>query len=168
MKRNVVRTICFVTLLLSLVAAARPKDKKDKDDASCSNASVARTWGYSETGTLFLPTGAIPYASVGSYTLDSDGNLSGARNASAGGNLQHATIVGTATVNSDCTGTLTLSFYGPSGNLLSTAGKALVYVDNARAARAIVTSAALANGTTVPTVLTTDAKRLVAGSDNQQ
>ncbi len=83
MKRNIVPTICFAALLLSQVAAAPPKDKKDKHDATtCSNASVAGTWGYSETGTLFLPTGAIPYASVGSYTLDSDGNLSGARNAS--------------------------------------------------------------------------------------
>lgn len=164
MKRNIVRTIFpFATLLLSLAAVASAQD-----EGTCSNAGVAGEWGYTETGTLILPTGAVPYASVGSYTLDADGNLSGARTASAGGTIQKATIKGTATVNSDCTGTETLSFYDESGNLISTAVKALVFVDNAREVRKIITSAVLPNGTSVPAVLTTNAKKLFPDHDNEQ
>jgi hypothetical protein len=159
-KRNIVRTIFFLATLLLILAAVALAE----DDGTCSNARVAGEWGYSETGTLYLPTGAaVPYASVGSYTLDADGNLSGARTASAGGTIMKATIKGTATVNSDCTGTETLSFYDASGNLTSTAVKALVYVDHGREVRKIVTSAALANGTSLGAVLTTNAKKQFPG-----
>jgi hypothetical protein len=133
----------------------------------CTNAGVAGAWGYTETGTVYLPSGAVPYASVGSYTLDADGNLSGARTNNAGGAVQKATIKGTATVNSDCTGTETLSFYDDAGNVLNTAVKALVYVDNAREVRKIVTAAAR-SGTEVQAVLTTDAKKLLPDRGNQQ
>src|SRR5712692_7248382 len=135
MKGNIVHTILFATLLVSVAAVASAQD-----DGACSASSVAGTWGYSETGTLYLPTGAVPYASVGRYTLDADGNFSGARTASAGGTILTATVKGSATVNSDCTGTLTIGFYDQSGNLINTAVKAVVYVDNAREARAIITS----------------------------
>jgi hypothetical protein len=30
------------------------KEKQDKDDCTCSNANVAGTWGYTETGTVYL------------------------------------------------------------------------------------------------------------------
>jgi len=39
----------------------------------------------------------------------------------------------------------------------------VVYVDNARGARALVTSLVLANGTIVPAVLTIDAQKIVHG-----
>jgi hypothetical protein len=167
MKRNIVWTIFFLaTLFLSLAAVALAGD----DDGTCSNARVAGEWGYSETGTFYLPTGAVPYASVGSYTLDAEGNLSGARTASAGGTIVNATIKGTATVNSDCTGTETLSFYDASGKLTGTAVKALVYVDGAREVRKIVTSVALPNGTSLGAVLTTNAKKqfLGRGKEHQE
>jgi len=164
MKRNIVWTIFFfAALLLSMAAVASAQDER-----TCSSARVAGEWGYTETGTIFLPTGAVPYASVGSYTLDADGNLSGARTASGGGMIQKATIKGTATVNSDCTGTESLSFYDESGNLLSTAVKALVYVDNAREVRKIITSVKLPNGVSLPAVLTTDAKKQFPGRAKEQ
>lgn len=151
MKRNIVRTIFFAMLLLSLAVVASAQIEK-----VCSNAMVAGTWGYTETGTLILPTGAVPYASVGSYTLDFYGNLSGARTASANGTILKATIKGTATVNSDCTGTLTVSFYDESGKRQGTADtvKAIVYVDNGKEARMIIISG------NYPSVLTTEAKKL--------
>ena len=163
MKGNVVRTIFVVAVLLSLSAVASAQS-----DRTCSNAGVAGAWGYSETGTLYLPTGAIPYASVGSYTLDADGNLSGARTASAGGTILTAVLKGSATVNADCTGTLTIALYDQSGTLLNTVAKAVVYVDDARAARAIITSVLLPNGASVPAVLTTDAKKLYPKRDGEQ
>ena len=163
MKRNIAWTIFFfATLSLGLAAVASARDGR-----TCSNAGVAGEWGYTETGTLILPTGAVPYASVGSYSLDDEGNLSGARTASVGGQIQTATIRGTATVNSDCTGTETLSFYGESGNLISTVVKALVYVDHAREVRKILTSVVLPDGTGLPAVLTTDAKKLFPDRGNE-
>lgn len=163
MKRNISHTI-FSLMALWLSLAAAPA----QDSGACSPDLVAGKWGYSETGTLYLPTGAVPYASLGSYALDADGNLTGARNASVGGTIQPATIKGTATVNADCTGTLTLSFYDQAGNLSSTAVKVVVYVDNAREARAMITSVQLANGTSLQAVLTTNAKKMFPDSGSQQ
>ncbi|HUI58448.1 MAG TPA: hypothetical protein VLY04_25930 [Bryobacteraceae bacterium] len=160
MQYNIVRKVFFLaTLMLSMAAVASAQY-----DGTCSNASVAGTWGYTETGTLYLPTGAIPYASVGSYTLDIAGSLSGARTASAGGNIITATVKGTATVNPDCTGTLTVGFYDKSGNLQNTAVKAVVYVDNAKQALTIITTIFYPNGLSLTAVLTTDAKKVFSSS----
>jgi len=158
MKRSLVGTICFATLLLSAAAVALAEGRHD---SACSIRSVKGAWGYSESGTLYHPTaGAIPYASVGSYTVDHHGNLSGARNASAAGAIQFATVKGTATVNPDCTGELHLSLYDKSNNLLNTVVKFVVYVDNSTAAWSIITDVVLPDGTThVPAVLVTDAKK---------
>lgn len=160
MKRSLVGTICFVMVLLSVAAVALAGDR---DDCTCSKASVAGTWGYSEDGTLYHPLlGAVPYASVGSYTLDHHGNLSGARTASIGpAGVQPATVKGTATVNPDCTGTLTLKFYDASNNLLNTAVKFVVYVDNASEARSIITDVVLPDNIThLKAVLVTNAKKM--------
>jgi hypothetical protein len=158
MKRSLVGTICFSVVLLSVAAVALAGDQHG---CTCSYASVKGAWGYSESGTLFHPTlGALPYASVGSYTVDHDGNLSGARTASVGGNIQPATIQGTATVNPDCTGTLKLSFY-VSGTLANTAEKFIVYVNDSTEARAIITDIVLPDNVThLKAVLVTDAKKL--------
>jgi hypothetical protein len=128
-------------------------------DGTCSNAGVAGEWGYTETGTVIPTTGAVPFAAVARYTLDADGNLSGTATSSSGGSTANVTLKGTGTVNSDCIGTLTVGVY-ESGNLLRTAAFAFVYVDDAREGRAIVTSLVLADGASVPAVLTVDAKKL--------
>ena len=75
-----------------------------------------------------------------------------------GGTVATATIKGTATVNSDCTGTVTLNFYDQKGALVNTAAKNVVYLNWANEARAIITSVSLPNGTSAGAVMTTDAK----------
>jgi hypothetical protein len=163
-KCNIIRRIFFfATLLLSLAALAR-----GRDDGICSNAVVAGTWGYTETGTLILSTGAVPFAAVGRYTLDGAGNFSATQTSSLGGSVGENTLKGTATVNSQCTGTLTVDVFDQSGNLLRTAVLALVYVDNAREVRAIVTSLVLANDTALPPVITFNAKKLFPYRGNDQ
>ncbi len=159
MRPNIARTVCFTALVVSLAAAVSAGDRRG---GACSYASVTGAWGYSESGTLYHPVlGAVPYASVGSYTVDHDGNLSGARTASAGGNIQPVTIQGTATVDPDCTGTLTLKFYDASNVLLNTAVKFVVYVDDSTAARSIITDIVLPDNVThLKAVLVTDAKKL--------
>jgi hypothetical protein len=127
---------------------------------TCSNADVAGQWAYTETGTVIPGTGAVPFAAVARYTLDAKGDLSGTATSSSDGTIANVTLKGTGTVNSDCTGTLIVGVYA-SGTLVRTATFYLVYVDNAREARAIVTSLVLASGATVPAVLTANAKKLL-------
>jgi hypothetical protein len=128
-------------------------------DGNCSNARVAGEWGYTETGTVIPATGAVPFAAVARYTLDRDGNLSGTAISSSDGNTANVALKGTGTVNSDCIGTLTVGVY-ESGTLLRTAAFAFVYGDDGREGRAIVTSLVLADGVSVPAVLTVSAKKL--------
>jgi hypothetical protein len=166
MKRNIVWTLFFVVMLsLSLAAVAKDKDKEDKDGCTCSPAKVAGTWGYSETGTIILPVAAygLPagpnaYASVGSYTLARDGKVSGYRIASLGGIKLEATIGGDATVNPDCTGTISLKFNGEAS---PSAEKFIIYVDNANEARMIITKGSF------PSVLVTEAKKLFPDGDEE-
>jgi len=124
-------------------------------------ARAAGQWGYIYTGTILLPTGAVPVAAVGRYTLDKQGNVSGTQTRTiAPGESSHEVIKGTATVNSDCTGTATISVYDLSGNLLRTAVLAAVYVNSQREVRYLFESLVLPNGTSIRTVITADAKRV--------
>ena len=164
MKHSIVRTIFAVaTLVMSLAAVALAQD-----GGACSNAGVAGKWGYTYTGTLVLPTGAVPLAAVGRYTLDAAGNLAGTQARSVGGGTGVETLKGTATANSDCTSTLTVHVYDQLGNLLRTGILALVYVDNAREVRAIFTSLVLPDGTSLPTVMTVNAKKLTPDHGKEQ
>lgn len=153
----------FATLLLGLAAVVSAQD-----DGTCSLAGVAGEWGHTLTGTLILPTGPVPFAAVGRSTLDADGNLSATQDSSVGGRVGKDTIKGTFTVNSDCTGTLTVGIYDQSGNLLRTATWATVFVDKRREMRAIITSLVLPDGTRVPSVVTQNAKKQFPGRGNQQ
>lgn len=164
MKRNIVRTIVFATLVLAIAGVASAQDR-----GSCSYARVAGEWGYTFTATLILPTGPVPFAGVGRYTLDSAGNFSGTQVSNRGGITSEDIIIGTATVNPYCTGTFTVGIYDQSGNLLRTAIWAMVYVDKANEIRSILTSLVLQpSGTSVPAVATDTAKRLFPGSAQEQ
>ena len=154
MKRFIVLAMFFACMLLATLTATAG------DQFTCSPANVAGTWGYIETATVFdtttTPSTPYPYASVGIYALDRHGNIKGKRTASLAGTTLRATIVGTATVNPDCTGEENLSFYDESGNLTGTATKALVYVNKGREANKIITS--------FPMVAITRAKRVLPSS----
>jgi hypothetical protein len=130
-------------------------------DRSCSTAKAAGEWGYVYTGTLFLPTGAVPVAAVGWYTFDKEGSVSGTQTRSvAPGEAAQEVIKATGTVNSDCTATATVSVYDQSGNLLRTAVLASVYVNNEREARSLFEWLMLSNGTSIRAVITVEAKKL--------
>ncbi len=168
MKRSIACTLFFVALLF-LTTVAVAQDKEEIDGYTCSPAKVAGTWGYSETGTVYYNGVATPYASLGRYALDADGNLLGVRTAALGSIPQPliAYIKGKATVNPDCRGTETLNFYSDPDykNLTSTVTKALVYVDQAREVRKIIIP-----GATLQAVLITEGKKLSPGhgDDNER
>src|SRR5258708_6147124 len=100
MTRNILRislvTIFVAMLHMSVVPAVWGQDQ---EDSSCSMAGAAGEWGYVYTGTLLLPTGPVPVAAVGRYTLDKEGNVSGTQTRTvAPGEASHEVIKGTATV----------------------------------------------------------------------
>ena len=156
MKRSALRTLFTLTLLLGLAAAAAAQD-----NPWCSTARVAGVWGYTKTGTLYLPNGvAAPFGSVGTFTLDADGYAWGTLLASIAGSVAAGDLDGTFTIEPDCTGSMTVGVYDPSGNLLRTISMSIVVDDKASELRALVTSLVLPNGTVLPAVITGQARKL--------
>jgi len=166
MKRNIVWTIFFLAALILSVAAVASAH----DEGTCSLAGVAGEWGHTFAGTIILPSGPAPIAAVGKVTIDAEGNISGTQTSSRNGTISQDTIKATGTVNSDCTGTLDVSIYDPSGTtLLRTATWAVVFVDHAREFHAIMTSLVPAGSTSsVPTVITMNAKKQFPGRGKEE
>jgi hypothetical protein len=75
------------------------------------------------------------------------------------GDIADETFTGTATVNPDCTGTDTIQVF-ESGVLVRTTILHLVYDDDGREARAVFTSLVLPDGTSLPTIITIEARKL--------
>jgi len=163
MKFSVIGAICVAAALAlwpGAVASAQ-------DGPACSSIRVAGEWGYSKTGTIVLPTGAVPFASLGKVVLEAGGNVWGTQEASVGGTVANGELRGTFTVNPDCTGTATVGVYDPSGPLLRMITMSLVFDDKATEVRMLVTSLMLPNGTVLPSVIIGNAKRMFQNHDGQ-
>ena len=181
MKHNIVWVLFLVGILLASLTAFA-EDNRGRDDRSCSLNMIAGSWGLIESGTLILRdlNGNIlatgPMATAGRYTIDAHGNLSGAWTASEAGKTTPANLTGTATVNPDCTGTITLSLWDPSNPETSLGGGTsfVVYVDNARKALMVITSPPIPypppNGGfgMLGMTLTAEATKLFPGGDEDQ
>ena len=156
MKHQSARTMVFTALVLAVAAVAWADG-----GPRCSNARVAGDWGYTKTGTLFLPTGAaVPFATMGTLTLEADGTLSGVNTGSVNGAVSNDLLSGTFQINNDCTGTATVEVYDQSGSLLRTLVMALVVDDNWRELRGLVTSLVLPGGASLRSVITAQARRV--------
>ena len=126
--------------------------------AACSKAGVEGKWGFSTNGSI---PAIGPVAATGLFNQDISGNITGSQTRSLNGDIADETFTGTATVNSDCTGSDTIQVF-QNGVLVRTTTLNVVYDDNAREARAIFTSLVLPDGTNLPTVLTIEARRVLA------
>ena len=125
--------------------------------AACSTASVAGRFGFTTTG--FIPAVGL-VAATGILTQDASGNITGAQTRSLNGSVADETFTGTATVNSDCTGTDTVQVF-QDGSLVRTTTLHVVYDDNGREARAIFTSLVLQpSGVSLPSIITIEARKL--------
>ncbi len=157
----IMRTVFLSVLILSLAAIASAQEY-----SACSAVTTAGQWGYTETGTVFAPSGPVLAAMVGKANFDVNGNGWGTQTTSEatsqGGTVLDETVKGNITVNSDCTGGMTVNIYD-SGNLARTAYLDFVIDDRANEIRAIVTKVELPNGASVPTVLTIVFKRMHRG-----
>ncbi len=155
MRHGTVRTLCFVALLAAVSFATIAQG-----GPGCSNARMAGDWGYTKTGTLFLPTGATPFATMGILTLDHHGNLSGVNTGSVGGKVSEDVLRGTFDVRPDCTGTTTVEVYDQSDVLLRTIVMNLVVDEDSSHLRGIMTSLVLPNGMSLPATITADSRRV--------
>ena len=162
MKRKNALTL-FTGLLLATVAlSAAPAAFAH---GGCSTAKAAGDWGFTLSGTAILPTGLIPIAAVGRTTLDTGGNATGTEARSVGGGFAEETLTGTLTASPDCTGTITVKFF-ESGQLVRTSVVAIVFVNNMREFLGVQESLVLPNGTSLPVVITVDAKRIFTAEEN--
>jgi hypothetical protein len=125
----------------------------------CSTAAAAGKWAYTYTGTIFTQNGPLAAASVGHFSADAAGNITGSQTRSVAGNSGVEDISGTASVNKDCTATATVDVL-VNGQVQRTAVLAVVYDNNMNHARAIFQSLTLPDGTNVPVVITADYTRL--------
>src|SRR5215831_7564956 len=149
MKHYIARTALWAVSIAILYVALVPAAQA----AACSTAKAAGDWGFTLTGTLILPTGPVPGAAVGRFTIDAAGNISGSEARNVGGGFANETVTGTWTVNADCTGTVTANIY-ESGVLVRTSVLSLVFDDNLREVRAVQQSLTLPDGTPVPVAIT--------------
>lgn len=124
--------------------------------AACTKRTGAGRWGFSTNGSI---PAIGPVAATGVFTQDQSGNITGTQTRSLNGDIADETFTGTATVNSDCTGTDTIQVY-QNGVLVRTTSLHVVYDDNGREARAVFTSLVLPDGTSLPSIITTEARRL--------
>ncbi len=154
MNRNATLQIVVGALVVTFVLSIGPSAQAAS--GKCSLSKLAGTYGLTTTGSIL---GIGPVAAVGLITFDASGNISGSQTRSLNGEVADETFTGTATVNSDCTGTDTFSVF-ESGVLVRTSTVKIVYDDNGRSARAIFTSIVLPDGTILQSILTADARRL--------
>jgi hypothetical protein len=132
---------------------------------TCSTAKAAGSYGFKLAGSLLPPTGAVLGAGVGRVTADREGNVAGGEVRNVGGGFATETILGTWTVNSDCTGTATFNVY-ESGTLVRQTSFSLVFVDGMRGGYAVEQALLLPDGTNLPAVITVDLTK-ISGRNNQ-
>ena len=110
MKRTIIRSMFQVTLTIALAVGIALTAQAD--DQGCSNATLTGTFAYTNTGFFTAaaapPLQAGPFAGVGVETFDGKGGTTATMWISINGNILEVTIKGTYSVNTDCTGTLTL------------------------------------------------------------
>jgi hypothetical protein len=141
--------ITFVLALVPLQAEA----------SHCSTSAAAGKWAYTYTGTIFTQNGPLPAASVGHFSADAAGNITGSQTRSVAGNSGVEDISGTISVNKDCTATATINVL-VNGQVQRTAVLAVAYDNNMNHARGIFQSLVLPDGTNVPVVITSDNTRV--------
>jgi hypothetical protein len=153
MKRAIHFLLFGVFLLVGFVAVA-PAAHAD----GCTMRNAAGQYGFTLTGVLITPNGAIPAAAVGHATVDFTGRISGTEARNVGGVYADETLSGTLTVNSDCTGSMTLNVY-QAGQLVRTSVLSIVFVNNQQELRMVQKSLTLPDGRSVPAVITVDARK---------
>jgi hypothetical protein len=115
------RTAHILGLTLLASALSLPSYAGGDSRPRCDLSSIKGDYGFTDSGTMLGES----FADVGRETSDGKGNLRGSATQNVAGAVQTVTFTGRYRVNSDCTGTATLT--SVSGR---TATRAFVIVDN--------------------------------------
>jgi hypothetical protein len=155
MKRSIARRtlviLSIATIYMSMAAMVQA------EGPACSLALTAGKWAFSNFGTV---VGVGPRVAEGVFTLDAAGSvLNGKFTQSLNGSITRGTFSGAYTVNSDCTGTFSFDVFDASGAEIFTGTADIAFDDNVRQFRFIFTSAALPDGTHLPTAIVGDARK---------
>ena len=110
MKHKIARTVLAglfaAVVMMGITAPAHAWDRQ------CSLAGAAGKYGFTDNGTVI---GVGLRTAVGVFTLDASGNLNdGVATSSLNGSVANETFSGTYTVNSDCTGTISVNICSPT------------------------------------------------------
>jgi len=97
-------------LIASFCAAWPTAVRADDDDHFCSVRTLQGSFGFTFTGTANTPGGPSHRGGVGRYVFDGLGNIDGTVTVNADGNVVRRTLVGTYTVEPDCTGSFAITF----------------------------------------------------------
>ena len=124
----------------------------------CTMAGAAGKWSYTYSGTVYAPD-PFPAAAVGHFQSDANGNVAGSQTHTLAGQTEQEDTSGTATVNSDCTGTANINVL-VDGQIVRSAVLNIVYDENQNHARLIFVTITLPDGTSLPSVVTMEASRL--------
>ena len=161
MKRYVFHAGLWAAIVIPLLTSSVPVAQA----GSCSSVGVAGKYGFTLSGVVLLPTGAVPIAAIGRATVDAKGNVTGTESRSVGGGYADETLEGTLTVNPDCTGSMTVSFF-EAGQLVRTSILSIVFDDNQREIRMVQKSLQLPDGSFLPVVITVDSKKIFAEDED--
>ena len=153
MKTNIEQVTIGLSVFALVVASMVPSAHAQQ----CSLAGAAGKYGFSDSGTIIR---VGQRAAVGTLTFDAAGKISGSVTANLNGSVSQTTLSGTYNVEPDCTGTANFSELDESEHLILTATVAIVWDTNMREARFIFTSVALADGTSLSTVISGNARKL--------
>jgi len=105
--RTALRVLSFAMLLVGLAEAGRAQT------TGCSLSTLKGTYAVQGQGTIVaqlpgFPVPPFPFAEVALDFLDGAGNISGKFTSNVDGVVIPGTVAGTYTVNSDCTGTISM------------------------------------------------------------
>ena len=113
MQRSTIARTIAIAAVSALALSVAPAAKAD--NKGCSTATLKGTFGEKDSGWIYpAPNAApLPFAGVSVDTFDGNGSVTSTGVASIGGSIMPpGTLKGTYTVNSDCTGTYTVSAPG--------------------------------------------------------
>jgi hypothetical protein len=153
MNRNTKVALWFGTIMTAMLALTPPADAH-----GCTMMDAAGKYGFTLTGVLLTSTGPVPAAAVGRAVVDFSGHVTGTEARNLGGGYAEETMSGTLSLNSDCTGTMTLEFF-EAGTLVRASVLSVVFVDHQQELQMVQKSLTLPNGATVPVVITAVAKK---------
>ncbi len=113
MKPHTVRPSVAILLSAMLLAGLAPAAHAQGENTGCSLSTLKGAYSVQGQGTIVaqlpgFPAPPFPFAEVAIDFLDGAGNISGKFTANVNGVAIPGTVSGTYTVNSDCTGTISM------------------------------------------------------------